>query len=183
MKTSRVFATHLMSDSPRKSLLSLLSSSLSNIFTPCVIIVASLFTCAILVARYALPTRMIIVLDKGLREVEDLYYDMCGAYRLNLAEAENDLAARLIAIEDEAASLRIRFLRLTHAPGMAWWSECRGFFMGHSLAIWLCTSKICALQRDLLLRQQQKMQALHAEFAAGNSPVWQLRMRQRYCSN
>ncbi|KAJ6632426.1 hypothetical protein B0H10DRAFT_1977285 [Mycena sp. CBHHK59/15] len=175
--------THLMSDSPRKSLLSLLSSSLSKIFTPYVIIVASLLTWAILVARYALPTRMIIGLDKCLREVEDLYYDTFDTYGLSLAGVENNLAARLIAIQDEAASLHIRTLRLNHAPGMAWWRECRGFSMGHSLAIWLCTSKIRALQCDLQLRQHQKMQALHAEFAAGNSPTWQLRMRQRYCAS
>ncbi|KAJ6560497.1 hypothetical protein B0H10DRAFT_1966925 [Mycena sp. CBHHK59/15] len=172
-----------MSDSPRETLLSLLSRSLSNIITPHVIIVASLLTCAILVARYALPTRMIIVLDKCLREVEDLYYDTCDTYGLSLAAAENDLAARLIEIQDEAARLRICTLRLTHAPGMAWWSECRGFYMGHSFAIWLCASKIRALQRDLQLRQHQKMQALHAELAAGNSPAWQFRLRQRHCSS
>ncbi|KAJ6560494.1 hypothetical protein B0H10DRAFT_1966923 [Mycena sp. CBHHK59/15] len=172
-----------MSDSPRESLLSLLSSSFSNTFTPYVIIVASLLTCAILVARYALPTRMIIVLDKCLREVEDLYYDTCETHSFNLPEAEKDIAARLLDIQDEAARLRIRTLRLIHAPGMAWWSECRGFFMGHSLAIWLCTLKIHALQHDLQLRQHKRLQASHAEFAAGNSPAWQLRMRQRYCGS
>ncbi|KAJ6626324.1 hypothetical protein B0H10DRAFT_1941887 [Mycena sp. CBHHK59/15] len=174
-----------MSDSPRETLLSLglLSSYLSNVFTPYVIIVASLFTCAILVARYAVPMRMIIVLDKCVREVEDLYYDTCETQSFNFPEAENDLAARLIAIQDEAARLRIRTVRLTHAPGTAWWSECRGFFMGYSLAIWLCTSKIRALQRDLQLRQHKQLHALNAEFAAGNSPALQLRMRRRYCGS
>ncbi|KAJ6626314.1 hypothetical protein B0H10DRAFT_2211202 [Mycena sp. CBHHK59/15] len=172
-----------MSDSARDTLLSLLPSSLSNIFIPYVIIVAPLLTCAILVVRYALPTGMIIVLDKCLREVEDLYYDTCETQSSNLLEAENNIAARLLDIQNEAASLRIRTLRLTHAPGMAWWCECCGFFMGHSLAIWLCTTKIHALQRDLQLRQHKQLQGLHAEFAAGNSPTWQLRMRQHYCSN
>ncbi|KAJ6616031.1 hypothetical protein B0H10DRAFT_2219774 [Mycena sp. CBHHK59/15] len=110
---------------------------------------------------------MTVVLDKCLREVEDLYYDTCETHSFNHPEAENDLATHLLDIQDEASRLRIRTLRLTHAPGMAWWSECRGFFMGHSLAIWICTSKIHALQRDLQLKQYKRLQALHAGFAAG----------------
>ncbi|KAJ6608058.1 hypothetical protein B0H10DRAFT_1955717 [Mycena sp. CBHHK59/15] len=191
-----------MSNSPRETLLSLVSCSLTSIFTRDVIIVASLVTWAILITRYALPTHMTIDLDKCLLEVEDLYYNTRETHGFNLPEAENDLAGRLLkyavittigylhslhcgqhSIQDEAASLRIRTLRLTHAPRMAWWSEYRGFFVGHSLAIWRCISNIRALRRDLQLKQQQKMQALHAEFAAGNSPPWQLRMRQRYCGS
>ncbi|KAJ7489143.1 hypothetical protein FB451DRAFT_1223858 [Mycena latifolia] len=149
-------------------------------------IIISVFAVTTLVFGYARPTRMAESVDKSLRDTEDLFYETCDIHNFNppsLITVDNDVAARLIVLQDRAAKLRMQ--TLLHGTSAIWfWNELVAFCKGHSFAIWRCARYIGVLQNDLKVIKLERLRELDAELAlcasSGSFPAWQLSMRHSH---
>ncbi|KAJ7260723.1 hypothetical protein C8J57DRAFT_1337881 [Mycena rebaudengoi] len=140
---------------------------------------ALLLTCMLLV-KYALPTCMLNHLEKSLTNVEKIYYRTFDTLPL---KADDDLAARLLSLQDAVTKLHLHTQRSTRASVLGWWgTELCGLFNGHSLEIWRCGWDIQVFQNDMRMCKQEKLKELSDKLASVKSPGWQLAMRQRFFS-
>ncbi|KAJ7699239.1 hypothetical protein B0H17DRAFT_1177084 [Mycena rosella] len=149
-------------------------------------IIASVFIVTVFLLRYARPTLMAESVDKSLRDTENLFYETCDIHNFNapsLTPVDNDVAARLIVLQDKAAKLRVQTLR--HGTSLIWlWNELLALCNGRSFAIWRCARHIGALQNDIKVIKLERLRELNIDLAlcasSGASPLLQLSMRHRH---
>ncbi|KAJ6554838.1 hypothetical protein B0H19DRAFT_1072185 [Mycena capillaripes] len=158
----------------------ILSNSMLRVTTTIVLAIATLA----IVVHICSPTRMMAILDNRLWVVEQAYIDAIGVDLLSLISPtplDNELARRLITLQDGVLSLRTQTLQYsTMSIGRRLWDEICGLCRGHSLAIWQRSRELSALHTAIQVRNEATRETFNTEMAGFNSPVIQLALRHRY---